>query len=99
MSEESRTKVKVEIGGREYAIRADATPDYTRRCANFVDRTVRDLTRQAGLVDPHRAVILAALSLADQLFKVRQEVEQLRGESAERAEELSRRIDEHLRRD
>lgn len=99
MSEEPRTKVKVEIGGREYAIRADATPDYTRRCANFVDRTVRDLTRQAGLVDPHRAVILAALSLADQLFKVRSELDQVRGDSAARAAALSHRIDEHLDQD
>ena len=73
-----RQTVTVAIGGEEFTIRTDAGADYARRCADHLDRAVGQVFSSGAAVEPHRAVILAALSLTDELFKAREETEQLR---------------------
>ena len=71
-----KTVVTVLIAGDEYNIRAEATPEYTRECARYVDATITEITRASRTVmEPHKAAILAALSLADQLFQTRRDLE------------------------
>jgi cell division protein ZapA len=96
MSGGAKTIVTVEIAGEEYTIRADATPDYTLQCARYVDETIAQVERQSGLVEVHKAAILAALSLADQLFQARAEAEALRRDLSALAQELAEGIDAHL---
>lgn len=96
MSGHTRTVVTVEIAGEEYTIRTEATPDYTRECAAYVDAAIAQIERQGGLVEVHKAVILAALSLTDQLFQARAEVEELRSEMARLASDLASDIEAHL---
>lgn len=95
MSDE-RHAVTVRIAGEEHAIRSAAEPDYTRRCARFVDDRIAEIRSRAGLVEGHRAAILAALSLTDELFQAQEEVERLRREVASRATNLTRRIEDEL---
>jgi cell division protein ZapA len=80
--------VTVEIAGDEYTIRADATPDYTRECAAYVDRTISEIQRKGPLVEGHKTAILAALALTDQLFQARAEAEALKREVARLADRL-----------
>lgn len=96
MSVGSKTIVTVEIAGEEYTIRAEATPDYTLRCARYVDETIAQIERQGGLVEVQKAAILAALSLTDQLFQARAEAEALRRDLAALAEELAAGIEARL---
>lgn len=77
-----RTTVSVQIAGEEYKIRSDATPEYTRECAAFVDRTLAEILQHPALVEGHKAAILAALSITDQLFRTRAELDMLRSEVA-----------------
>ena len=71
-----KTVVTVVIAGDDYNIRAEATPEYTRECARYVDATITEITRSSrSVMEPHKAAILAALSLADQLFQTRRELE------------------------
>lgn len=88
---ESRRKsvVTVEIAGEEYTIRSEASPEYTRECAAYVDQTLTRLKDQVSLVEAHKAAILAALSLTDQLFQARAELEALRAEIARSAGRLA----------
>ena len=95
MSDE-RSVVSVEIAGEEYKIRAQASPDYTRQCAAYVDRTLSEIMKQGSLVQAHKGAILAALALADELFQARAELDTLRTELTQRAETLSAQIEEHL---
>ena len=67
-----KTSVKVTIVGEEYAIRADATPEHTRDVAAFVDRIIRDVMGTGTVVEKHKAAILAAMQIADQLFRARE---------------------------
>ncbi len=92
----ARNPVSVVIGGEEYKLRSDATPEYTRECAAFVDRTLEELLQQASAVDPHRGAILAALSITDQLFQARAELDMLRAEVARLSAKLAADIETAL---
>lgn len=88
--------VTVRIAGEEHALRANADPEYTRTCARFVDARIQEIREKSGLVETHRAAILAALSITDQLLKAREELDRLRRESAERDERLAQRVESAL---
>jgi cell division protein ZapA (FtsZ GTPase activity inhibitor) len=71
MNRAEPTVVIVTIAGEEYTLRADATPEYTRQCADYLDHMIREIRAHAGALEAHRAAILAGLALADQLFQAR----------------------------
>jgi cell division protein ZapA len=96
VSQGERHIVTVEIAGEEYSIRAQASPEYTRECAAYVDRTLSEIMRQGSLVQVHKAAILAALALADELFQTRSELEALRGEVTRRADGMLSEIEDRL---
>jgi cell division protein ZapA len=79
--------VRVTIMGEEYAIRSDASPEHTRRVADYVDRAIRQVKSSGPLVESHKAAILAALQITDELFKSREAseglAEDVRGLTAE----------------
>ncbi|HEX7091667.1 MAG TPA: cell division protein ZapA [Longimicrobiales bacterium] len=93
----SKSTVTVVIAGEEYTIRAEAAPEYMIECAAFVDHTLSQILRQGSLVEGHKAAILAALSLTDQLFQARAEAEALRREVARLAEKLTADIEASVR--
>jgi cell division protein ZapA len=64
--------VKVEILGDEYSIRSDATPEHTRAVAEHVDKTIRSVIQATNVVEQHKAAILAALQITDELFQARE---------------------------
>ena len=68
---EKRHVVKVVIVGEEYAIRSDATPEHTRAVAQYVDQSIRRVMNAAMVMEPHKAAILAALQITDELFRAR----------------------------
>jgi cell division protein ZapA (FtsZ GTPase activity inhibitor) len=92
-----KTVVSITIAGDEYNIRAEATPEYTRECARYVDSTISEITRSSrSVMEPHKAAILAALSLADQLFQTRRELEAVKARTGSAAEKLTSQIEAKL---
>jgi cell division protein ZapA (FtsZ GTPase activity inhibitor) len=89
--------VTVEIAGEEFTLRALATPEYTQECARVVDEAIQQILQYGTLVQSQKAVILAAMSLADQLLRTRGELEALRGDSARTARRLSEELEARLR--
>ena len=87
-----KTSVTVRIAGDEHTIRASAEPAYTRRCAKLVDDRIHQIRLQAGLIEGHKAAILAALSIADECFQAQEDLAGIRQDLAARAAELSRRL-------
>lgn len=79
-----RNTVEVEIAGERHVLRSDASPEYTHSVAAHVDATIRALGVSASL-EPHRAAILAALTITDELFRTRSEVSGLREEIVRRS--------------
>jgi cell division protein ZapA len=84
----SRQSVSVEIAGERHTLRSDASPEYTQMVAAHLDATIRALG-VGNTLDPHKAAILAALTITDELFRAREEAAQLRGEIARQASRLA----------
>ncbi|TVP47067.1 MAG: cell division protein ZapA [Gemmatimonadales bacterium] len=91
-----KSTVTVRIAGEEHVLRSSADPEYTRACAAFLDQRIREIREMSGLVEGHRAVILAALAMTDRYFETREELDRLRKEVASRSTNLARRIEEEL---
>ncbi len=92
MSKEERHSVTVRIAGEEHTIRSNADPDYTKRCARYVDDRIHEIRKQAGLLEGHKAAILAALSIADECFQARDEAERTRKQAESGAQKLTDRL-------
>ena len=66
-----KSSVRVSIVGEEYTIRSDASPEHTRAVAQYVDRTIRTVLNSGLVMESHKAAILAALQITDELFRLR----------------------------
>lgn len=87
-SNAGRQSVTVEIAGERHVLRSDVSAEYTRTVAQHVDDTIRGMPSYHTL-EPFRAAILAALSITDELFGARAEVERLRGEIEAKSAEIA----------
>ena len=74
MSAERRS-VRVSILGEEYTIRTEASVEHTRQVAEHVDRIIRRVLASGSVVETHKAAILAALQITDELFRAREEAD------------------------
>jgi len=96
MSEAERHSVTVRIAGEEHIIRSNAKPEYTLKCAELVSGRIEDIRGRAGMLETHKAAILAALSLADELFQARDQGDRTGEGLGGRAQTLAERIDRAL---
>jgi cell division protein ZapA len=94
-----KKSVTVRIAGEEHSLRSHAEPDYTKRCARYVDRRIHEIKQQVGLLEGHKAAILAALSITDEFFRSQEELARYKAESSERVRGLSQRIESALAQD
>ena len=88
--------VSVEILGQRYPIRAALDPEYIKRLAAYVDGKIRAAGDSAPSSDPVRLAVLAALNIADELFRQLETSRAAGGSVVERAEELERLLDRVL---
>ncbi len=88
--------VPVEIQGQRYPIRSALEPEYVARLAQYVDEKMRAATDASPTGDSLRLAVLAALNIADELFRCRDANRQRDGQIAERAGELERLVDRVL---
>ncbi len=85
-----RTSVRVSIVGDEYTLRSDAPEAHTRAVAEHVDRVIRQVLSTGSVVETHKAAILAALQLADELLRARAEADALAGRTQALAADVRR---------
>ncbi len=62
---------RVTICGEDYTIRSDSPPEHTRAVAAYVDAKINEVLESAAVVESHKAAILAALQITDELFEAR----------------------------
>ena len=93
---DSNKSVSVEIFGQKYPIRSTLDAGYVNRLAAFVDEKIRAAGESTSSGDAQRLAVLAALNIADELFRCRESTRARDGSLAERAEELERLLDKAL---
>lgn len=67
----AKHSTKVTICGEDYSIRSDSAPEHTHAVAAYVDAKIREVLESATVVESHKAAILAALQITDELFQAR----------------------------
>ena len=88
--------IPVEIHGQRYPIRTTLEADYVARLALYVDEKMRAAADSTPTGDSVRLAVLAALNIADELFRSRDTTLARDGRLAARAEELERLLDSVL---
>ena len=88
--------IPITIQGQQYPIRTSLEPEYVVRLAAFVDDKMRAASESTPSGDSLRLAVLAALNIADELFRCRDADDQRNGQLAERTEELERILDRLL---
>jgi cell division protein ZapA len=68
----TKRSVVVHIHGQRYVIRSDAEESYVQALAKFVDDRLSEIKTTSKPVSPQNLAMLAALNIADDLFKERQ---------------------------
>lgn len=62
-------KVEVEIYGDYYNLKGEASTEYMERIARYVDKTMYKVARRNPKLTLHKAAILAAINIADELLR------------------------------
>jgi cell division protein ZapA len=67
----TKSAVRVFIGGEEYTVRSELPAEYTKEVAAYLDAALKRVRDSLPMVESHKAAILAALSITDELFQAR----------------------------
>jgi cell division protein ZapA len=82
--------VRVTICDEEYTVRSELDPEYTRQVAGYVDQAIRRVLQAGPMVESHKAAILAALAITDELFQAQRQQRDLAERLRRLSAELSR---------
>jgi len=96
MTNDQPAVTPITILGQQYPIRTSLDPEYVVRLAAFVDEKIRAASESTLSRDSLRLAVLAALNIADELFRCRDATDQRNDQLAERTEELERLLDRVL---
>jgi len=95
MAQSARTTV--EIFGRRFELRGSEGSEHLEELARYVDRRMRELAKVSPQVDTAKLAVLAALNIADELFREQRTEPGARNERfKKRVEGLVKRLDEVL---
>lgn len=96
MSDVPERVVPVVIQGQRYPVRSNLDPLYVADLAAYVDQKMRLASEANETTDFLRVAIMAALNLADEVFRQRADRALRTSSLAERAGELERLLDSVL---
>ena len=93
MGKEDGRLVSVEINGLRYPIRSHLDPAYVADLAAYVEEKMQLAARESPAGDTLKIAVLAALNIADECFRAREEGTAQRTGVSQRARELERMLD------
>lgn len=85
--------VHVDIHGQRYAVRSELDPQYVGELASYLDARMQMAARELSSSDPLRIAVIAALNLADELFRARADTAGLEERVQVRTADLERLVD------
>jgi cell division protein ZapA len=91
--EQAQQIVTVEIHGHRYPIKSGLDPAYVAELAAHVDEKMRLALRECPSGDTLKVAVLAAINIADEYFRARDDAHDGQAGFAHRARELERILD------
>lgn len=96
MNSDSSRVVNVDICGQRYPIRSALDPGYVAELAAYLDEKIRAAARETKTGDTLKIVVLAALNVADELFRARAAEGNVSIHWRRKTEELEHLVDQIL---
>ena len=90
-----KNRVIVTIFGKEYSLVSEVDPDYIRKAAGYLDSKMREVAENYHNIPEARVAVLAALNIADELFRSRESKEDL-SDFERRLGDITRQLSEIL---
>ncbi len=84
-----KNNVEVEIAGQKYNIKGEESNEYLIRITEFVDGKIQEINNRYADMNPVKAAILAAINIADELHKLKDDYESATEKIESRADELN----------
>jgi cell division protein ZapA len=72
VEEKEKNRVTISILGEEYVLRGSSSAEQMHRVGNYVDSLMKTLSESNIQMSRHKVAVLAALNLADELFKLKE---------------------------
>ncbi|RMG71384.1 MAG: cell division protein ZapA [Nitrospirae bacterium] len=88
INKDSMASVEINILGQTYKIKGDASEEYIREVARYVEGKIKEVLEKSPGTSPLKAAILAAMNIADELKKTEREHEALAKDIESKAEQL-----------
>ncbi|MFB0527643.1 MAG: cell division protein ZapA [bacterium] len=99
MVKRDEDKIPVRIYNREFVIEGgNWDPLYVSALAKYVDEQMNRIANTSNIVDTSRVAVLAALNIADELFRLRESKDTGGQEISKRSDELIRLLDQALKK-
>lgn len=86
--------VSVEIRGQRLSVRSNHDPEFVQRLADHIDQKVGELQQMAPAVSLSKLLMLASMTVAEELFEAREEIDRLREEITERTDAMLSLLEE-----
>jgi cell division protein ZapA len=86
----------VQIFGQTFSVNAELEPEYLQRLAAHVDEKLSSLSEGNRMMDRTKVAVLAAFTIADELYRAKEEVESLREEIAAGQEIMKEQVERCL---
>lgn len=95
-----KRQLRIDVLGTSFVIQSDESPEHLARLSSFVKDRIEEVKARYTFADPLTVAVLAALNIADDLFKTRDgRAPSTQGSEIESvAERLISRIDDELLR-
>lgn len=86
----------VEIFGNVYRIKGDADPEYIQKLSKYLDAQMREVAKGSPTISLPQVAILAAMNIADELYKARSDNSKKYSDIEEKATRMIKLIDDEL---
>ena len=90
--------VSIEIRGKRLSIRTDHDPEYVRELSRYVDDKIKELQMMAPSAPFEKLLMLASLTLAEELFEAQSDLVDIKDNLNERTEAMLALIEEESAR-
>jgi len=81
--------IEVDILGQKYTIKGEASEEYMKKLAAFVDQKLKEVHISSPTIAPLKAAIIASLNIADELHRIKEEHEKTAKNIEEKANVLT----------
>ncbi|MBW1971308.1 MAG: cell division protein ZapA [Deltaproteobacteria bacterium] len=79
---------EIEILGHKYNIKTEEDPEYVNRVAEFVNEKMKEVAEKGKIISTLQIAVLAAINIADELMKEREQREKQFRDFNKRSDQL-----------